>query len=371
MKKILLATVMFLVMFSYVIPLSFAQESDEYTICPEETGDACAAYVAPVCGDDGEQYSNDCYACQAENVTKYKDGECENETNTTITNDEEVDENETNVTVTDEEVEATEDSEEDNDASIIVYPLGAKVRLIQLEIGLTKAVIAGNVINGYLEDNYVDTDLERMNEIVNELQDMLEEIAAMRQLDEPREDSVEKFVEYKDTSKDLIKEYRDLVKEILSTEDYSAVRELVRNADYSEIESLRQQQKELVREYNANRVQKFLERFQRNNPDLIRKVKNGEFNAAQIKNQMREAIKSIDRTKIKEAVQRISEARKQLEKAKIEAKKARVEVEKIRERAQEMREKFKNNRQEAIDARRANFREITEKRKAQPVRGGN
>jgi len=46
-----------------------------YLECPREIGDFCAQVYEPVCGDDGNTYSNGCVACQ--NVKNYKPGECE------------------------------------------------------------------------------------------------------------------------------------------------------------------------------------------------------------------------------------------------------------------------------------------------------
>ena len=50
------------------------------TACPRETGDICTSQYAPVCGQDGQTYSNSCVACQTmistNPITYYIEGAC-------------------------------------------------------------------------------------------------------------------------------------------------------------------------------------------------------------------------------------------------------------------------------------------------------
>ncbi len=51
-----------------------AHDEIKYTDCPAEIGRYCTAVYEPVCGEDGNTYSNNCVACQT--VQKYYEGEC-------------------------------------------------------------------------------------------------------------------------------------------------------------------------------------------------------------------------------------------------------------------------------------------------------
>lgn len=45
-------------------------------MCPEERPEFCPLLLDPVCGSDGETYSNGCVACINEEVLWYVKGEC-------------------------------------------------------------------------------------------------------------------------------------------------------------------------------------------------------------------------------------------------------------------------------------------------------
>jgi len=74
MKKFIFMTI---IIGSLVMILGCTKEmnqQDDYISCPDNTGDFCIQVYDPVCGGDGQTYSNSCEACKK--VKEYKEGEC-------------------------------------------------------------------------------------------------------------------------------------------------------------------------------------------------------------------------------------------------------------------------------------------------------
>ena len=268
-----------------------------------------------------------------------------------------------------------EDEETVKEVEVMIDHLGAKVRLIQLEIAVKTAIIKGGVVVDYIK-NTTDANTTKLDEVLDDLAGIAEEVNAMRNSDEVPEDAVEKFVEYKKLSIDLIKKFRDEGRTILDESDVSALRELLRNADYSAIDELRQERNDMIREHNANRLGKILGRIGEKNPELAEKIRNGEIDAKTVKNRIKEAYKKVDKEKIKKAFEKMKEARKEAEKARVEARKAfqksKEEMNKLRATIQDVRKDRNNTIKDRIQNLREKNAQLRDRAPVRaPLEGGN
>ncbi len=239
------------------------------------------------------------------------DGECgENESNYNCPTDCEV-EKETEVEVDDginpetgEEIVSAETASE-----IAAFDLGpgAQVRMLQLEKAIFKGTLFGEKAIEYIEETYPEGDTSVLVGILAELEVLKDEVAAF----EPGEDkgeAVKAFVDFKNDARSLTKQFRDAVKEVLSGEDRAALAEKFKEIDKTELDALNEQIKELVREFNAQRVERFTEFVGETGPELAQKVRNGELNMNQIKARIGEAFKGLKPVNKQQAFNKMKEA---------------------------------------------------------------
>lgn len=354
-KKILL---LFLILSIIVSTASVIAEDNEYINCPEETMDVCTEEAMPVCGDDDVTYSNACYACQSESVTKYTEGVCEEAEHEdgTCTTDAECQENyvcnegvceNRGINPEEEEeetIDASSDDEIEKEVEAMVFPIGAKIRLIQLQISATKALIKGEIVIQYIDENIEGVDTTRMNEILDELSALIIELDETLNLEEVPEDSVEKFVELKKVAIELIKEFRDLSRDILNEEDARTLRELFRTADYSQITELNDQKKSLTREYNAQQIKRQFQRFGEDGSEFAERIRKGEISINKIRQNLKEKIMGLDKTELDNARQELTQARARFVQAK---EKAKISIEKVRQNIDQAKERFRTQTEKA------------------------
>jgi hypothetical protein len=215
------------------------------------------------------------------------DDELENETECTINADCDSDEICISGECEDEEDENETSEETGNESRLMFFDKGAEIRLVQLQIAINKALINGELVIDYIGDNVETPDVARMTDILDELEAIDAEIQEYRDAGVYDETSVEKFVQWKKDSWNLVKEFRDLAKEQLKDEDLSALKDLIKNADYTSIAALKEEIRTIAQEFNANRARELFRNYGTEREEVIEKIRNGEFNVEQAKETLR------------------------------------------------------------------------------------
>ena len=188
----------------------------------------------------------------------------------------------------------------------MVNPLGAEVRLLQLEYSITKNLLLGTTVVEIIEKNNLDFDASELNEILDKLEALIVEVQNV-----PREGThselAEQFVHIKKDSINLTKEFRDAAREVITAEEKTEIREAFANSDKSVLEEIKEKIKQARRELNSHKIEILLEKRGATNPELVEKIRNGEANLGEVKKIIKEEFAALTPEQKKDAVSKVKE----------------------------------------------------------------
>jgi hypothetical protein len=172
----------------------------------------------------------------------------------------------------------TFDNETVYEVEIMNTQLGAEIRLLQLEkaiiTNLLKGIMAVQVLQG-LEVN--TTQLEGI------LADLRNVLAEVRTADPAANDSVQVFVELKNETRVLTKQFRDTIRTLLDNETIQEIRERLRNATSDEIQNCTLKIRHRIRQFNGNQLYRLYGIIGQTNTTLINEYLNGNITLNQTK----------------------------------------------------------------------------------------
>lgn len=169
--------------------------------------------------------------------------------------------------------------------------LGPKMRVLQLKRALLRHLVEGKAIVAYLAEK--DKDVSGLQELVDELQALVDEVSA---LNPQSETAVEDFVNVKRDARELVKQFREEVRSLLVKSDREALRIRIQKAmdESAELEALRKEIIQVRRDFNAQRVEKTLERLGRVDPALLERVKSGEGTRVEVRETLKKHYQALN-----------------------------------------------------------------------------
>lgn len=199
----------------------------------------------------------------------------------------------------DEESETEEEPVDDETAEeieIMNNSLGCEIRLLQLEKAITKNLLKGEMIIDVLEGlDYNTSDLES---ILSEINLVLDEV---KEADPNSSDAVEVFVGLKSDSKNLTKQFRDTLKDLLSDVKYKEIKEQVKEIASEKLGNYSIQIRNRIKHFNRNKIHGLYGIIGEANNSMVTQYMNGTMNLSRVKLQLNKMINM----KIKEQKQEI------------------------------------------------------------------
>lgn len=214
---------------------------------------------------------------------------------------------------TDETEEVDDETQEEVEEMDI--SAGAELRILQLQRQLLIHILRANLVIDSLKELGKDT--TELEGIVAELGVLKEESAI---IPDNKEEAVQKFVDIKKEARDLIKQFRELVREMSTESERANLRtkfsEIRENA---ELTALNERIKEARKELHKNKVKNALDFMGVTDEELLAQIESGEIAVNELREKLKGHYASLSEdVKIK--------TKDKLRKARIEMKKDRLRV---------------------------------------------
>jgi hypothetical protein len=184
------------------------------------------------------------------------------------------------------------DNETEREVSIMNNSLGARIRLLQLEKALLTNILKGAMTVQVLKGLNVTT--TKLEKILGNLSDILEEVRAA---DPTANDSVQVFVDLKNESKNLTKQYRDTLRLLLDNETIAMIREQLKNVTSDELQNCSMRLRHWVKQFNMNQLYRLYGFIGETNTTLINEYINGTISLNLVKLQLHKMVNQMTKEK--------------------------------------------------------------------------
>jgi len=193
------------------------------------------------------------------------------------------------------------DSETEVEIEVMSNPLGAEIRLLQLQKALLKNILKGEMVVDVLEDLGFDNDnitelrdiLTKMKELNDTIDDLLDE--GMEELSS--NESAQIFVENKTLAKNLTKQFREKLIETLNEMELNQLRQRIKDLVDEQLESLAKYIQNRIRQFNRNQLYRLYGLIGDADNPYIAEYLSGEITLGQAKLQINKIINNMTKEK--------------------------------------------------------------------------
>lgn len=184
------------------------------------------------------------------------------------------------------------DNETERQIGIMNNSIGAQIRLLQLEKAILTNILKGTMTVQVLKGLNVSTDA--LEAILSNLSDVLD---AVRAADPSANESVQIFVQLKNESRNLTKQFRDTLRLLLDEETIAMIREQLRNVSSDELQNCTMRLRHWIRHFNGNQLYRLYGIIGETNNSLLEQYLNGNISLNQTKFQLHRMINQMTKEK--------------------------------------------------------------------------
>lgn len=185
---------------------------------------------------------------------------------------------------------------------------GAKVRFLQLEKNVVKAIEGQKLIIDKLEENS-ENNLTNLISFNDNLILLLDEIQNIDFDNLTNDESLDLFLDYKLSAKDLITAFREEAHSLLSEEEIMGLREQVRIINNEKIQELKENIAIERRNYNAMVASEKFSKIGLNKPEIVESIKSGKLEFNKLKEELKNKYHELAPELKQEAALKLREAK--------------------------------------------------------------
>lgn len=197
-----------------------------------------------------------------------------------------------------DETPEQEDADLDEEISVMNIPLGAEIRLLQLQKALLKNILKGEMAIEVLKGLEFDPDnitileeiLDKMKDLSEGLDELLEDMT-----DLSHNESAQIFVENKSLAKNLTRQFREKIREMLSDVELSDLREQIKEMINESLQNLGEYIKNRIRQFNRNQLYKLYDLIKDTDNSFIEQYLNGDITLGFLKLQICKIINNMSK----------------------------------------------------------------------------
>jgi len=237
------------------------------------------------------------------------------------------------LSLADEAENMQQDEDTQDETEIMDDQIGAYIRLLQLEKAIIKNIVKGEEIVSVLNESEINT--TTLEAILAELELLKEEVQSA---DPNSTDAVQIFVDLKNDSVELTKDFRETLHKLVNESTLEQLRERIRLMMCEQVQNLSKKIQNQIRLFNRNQLHRIYGILGQVNISIINEYQNGNVTKEQAKQQISKMINQMTKEKRYQIFSELKEAKIR------ERIQARVCVENATEDFQERKETRITNR---------------------------
>ncbi|MCX6695349.1 MAG: hypothetical protein NTU61_03550 [Candidatus Altiarchaeota archaeon] len=192
-----------------------------------------------------------------------------------------------------------------DEVKAFAFPLGAEVRLLQLESAIERDILVGREVVAAIKEYNSSIDTSELESIIFEMEVLKGEVESINP--GAGNDSAQQFVDLKSDAIELSKEFRDIVHALVKPSELEGLRGRIRSMNQEQFQKFKANVTSLKLEFNAQQLERLLSKLNVTDPELVDQVRNGNASVKDVIDSLRGSLGNMSNGKRNALLMKIHE----------------------------------------------------------------